>query len=108
MFTKLAKSRFAGVRLIRSGRAARLPQMARLPGVTFSNDNLPASHRAAAARKRRATSPTLICRWFDRGGRLECHWEIEANEIQAASSDEAEQPVTDRACLIRNRRHGYR
>ncbi len=76
MFQRLAKSRLADFRLVQSRRTA--------PGLrealTHSNDNLGEFHRPATAGKRRSPTPALACRWFDRNGRLECRWQIEAGD----------------------------
>jgi hypothetical protein len=78
MFKRLAKSRladftFGGFRHLQRSRIA-------LRGAGFSNDacsndNLPGLRRPKG--QRRIPTPALACHWFDRNGRLECHWNVE-------------------------------
>ena len=96
MFTTLAKSGLARLRLIQLRRIA--------PGshqVVFShhqhlNDNLPGFRRLAAAGKRRSPSPALACHWIDRDGRLECCWHFETTP--RGGFDAPQQSAPDSAC----------
>jgi hypothetical protein len=75
MFKRLAKSGLVDVRLVQSRRTA--------PGLNealiHSNDNLGEFRRPTTARKRQSPAPALACRWFDCNGRLECRWQVEAD-----------------------------
>jgi hypothetical protein len=74
MFTKLAGFRLADFRLARSRR----PTPRSRAALTHCNDNSGSVRRPPAAGRRRSVTPALACHWFDRDGRLECHWEIES------------------------------
>ena len=73
MFARLAESTFVKFRLAQSRRTAPGPGKAIMP----SNDNLPGLRRPKG--QRRIPTPALVCHWFDRNGRLECRWQLEAN-----------------------------
>jgi hypothetical protein len=61
-----------------------------------SNDNLPGFRRPAEAGKRRSPTPALACHWFNRDGRLECHWQAETSDAPTGTSDEHR--ATGRCC----------
>ena len=97
MFKRLAKSRLADLK--RGGFRPLPPRRVALRGAGFfndthSNDNLPGFRRPKG--QRRIPTPALVCHWFDRNGRLECRWQLEANG-DAPLSDFAEHCTTDRA-----------
>jgi hypothetical protein len=80
MFTRLAKSRLADFKL--GGFRPLQRRRVALRGAGFfneihSNDNLPGLRRPKG--QRRIPTPALVCHWFNRNGRLECHWQAETN-----------------------------
>ena len=83
MFTRLAKSGLVDFRLVQSRRAA--------PGLrgafTPCNDNLSELRHPVLTDKRRSQRPALTCRWFDRGGRLECRWQVGTGEEAPIADD---------------------
>jgi hypothetical protein len=52
------------------------------------NDNLPGLRRPAEAGQRRSPTPVLTCHWFNRDGRLECHWQAETSDAPTGAFDE--------------------
>jgi hypothetical protein len=78
--------RLAEFRLVQSGRTAPGPREA----IIHPNDNLPGFRRPAATGQRRPPSPSLACHWFDRKGRLECHWQVEMDAVPIDDFDELE------------------
>ncbi|UPT92357.1 hypothetical protein HAP41_0000049575 (plasmid) [Bradyrhizobium barranii subsp. apii] len=85
MFKKLAE-----FRLVQSRRTVPGPREA----IIHPNDNLPGFRRPAATGKRRPRSPALACHWFDRKGRLECHWLVEMDAVPIDDFDEHEHCMT--------------
>jgi hypothetical protein len=86
MFAALAE-----FRLVRSRRIAPAPHKA----VTHSNDNLPGV-RPPANGRRPSPTPALACRWFNRGGRLECRWIAEPKDAPSGAFDEHPAPARSR------------
>ena len=77
MFTRLAKSRLAGIRLLQPWRVAPAAHVAVFSNNKPSNDNLPGFRRPKG--QRRIPTPALVCHWINRNGQLECRWQTEPN-----------------------------
>jgi hypothetical protein len=86
MFTKLAKSGLARLRLVQPPRIASALHEARLSDRTYSNDNLPGLLRPKG--RRRIPSPALACHWLYRDGRLECCWHPLTDDTPTGGFDE--------------------
>jgi hypothetical protein len=78
MFARFAEFRLVWSRRIGPGSRA---------AVIHCNDNLPGFCRRADAGKRRPPMPVLTCRWFNRGDRLECRWQDEADSAPTGAFD---------------------
>src|SRR5258706_12809882 len=91
MFSRLAKSGLVKFRLVQPRRFAPGPREAMFWKDIHCNDNLPGFRRPAATGKRRSPSPALACHWFDRNGRLECHWRVESFDETSVEEPEARQ-----------------
>jgi hypothetical protein len=79
MFEKFAGFGLLGLRRVTPGPRA---------AIMHGNDNLPGPRRPAEAGKRRSQTPVLVCHWFNRNGRLECHWQAETNDAPGGAFDE--------------------
>src|ERR1700730_16121451 len=100
MFKRLAKSGLVKFWPVQPQRIAPRLRGASLSNAAYSNDNLPGLRRPAATGRRRAPPPALACHWFDRGGRLECRWQVETNDdAPIADADEHEHRTTGRVSL---------
>jgi hypothetical protein len=77
MFKTLAKSRLLSFWPVQPQRIALLLHGVRPSNPTHSNDNLPGLRRPKG--QRRIPSPTLVCHWINRNGRLECRWRVDAS-----------------------------
>jgi hypothetical protein len=79
MFKKLAKSGLVRFWPVQPRRVAPGLHAAGLSNRVYCNDNLPGFRRPAVADQRRSPTPALASHWFNRNGRLECRWQVEAS-----------------------------
>jgi hypothetical protein len=81
MFKRHAKPGLADFKFVLSRGTAPRPN----EDFTHANDNLPGCRRTPPASVRR--SLRLTCRWVNRNGRLECHWQVEKRDDLPIAED---------------------
>ena len=90
MFTTLAKSGLARLRLIQLRRIAPGSHQAVFSHHQHLNDNLPGFRRPAAAGKRRSPTPALACHWvLTEANQLECRWSVEDMDGKCAEEPDS-------------------